>query len=337
MQIKSAPIKLESKGYFGLAVFKEDGTEVIEKRREDTENVVTYSGAYSLFFKDSNHSLVSKMKSQVGTGSTELTRNSSGLTSLLATTLNDSAASRASSEVSNSDGTATHTAVRANAFPLGGVVGTISEVGLITDVSSDFIAGQLIKDEFGSPTTLTLLSDEQLIVTYTIISTFPDGSGGFGPAAPLVGSGTVTTPTGNSSYNMYAQPLFNEYNGTFVVIRTTAADTGYILSDTLGAPTYGLGNGSDVIKTHDGSGKVTIDFTSKIAAPADHQSTDIHFISAGSVAANSYYSQIDPATKLSASTDEVDSSSCLVVEFEPSLQKTSSDSMTVHMTMEYQV
>ena len=336
MKLKTAPIKLKSKGYFSLAVYKADGSEVTEKRVSNTENVVTYSGAYNLFFEDPSSNLTSSMKSQVGTGTTELTRASSGLTSLLATTSTSSSANR-SNEVSNEDGTATHTATRTNSFSLGAVVGTISEVGLITNASSLFIAGQLIKDEFGAPTTLTILADEQLVVTYTLVLTYPDGSGSFSQAAPVVGSGTVTTPSGTSDYTMYSQPLFAQYLGTAPETRTSGAGSEYLFLSSTGAPSYGFGSSSAPSVTHDGTTGVSMNFSSKTVAPADYASSDISFISAGSSYANSSYSEVEPTTKLAISRTAFFARITLVAEFTPALTKTSSESMTINMTMAFEI
>jgi len=334
MELKTAPIKLGSKGYFGLAVYKADGTEVTEKRVSDTDNVVTYAGAYNLFFGSSNYDLLSRMKTQVGTGTTELTRASAGLTSLLTTTSAYTDSNRSGNEVSNADGTATLTSVRTNDFSLGQVVGTISEVGLIS-YSGGFIAGQLIKDEFGSPTTLTLLADEQLVVTYTLVLTYPDGSGSFSQAAPVVGSGTVTTPSGTSDYTMYSQPFFAQYLGTGSYTRTYGASSEYLFLSSTGAPSYGFGSSANPSVTHDGTTGVSMNFSSKTVAPADYASSDISFISAGSSYANIYFSEVEPTTKLSLSRDSSSSAVLTVVEFVPALVKTSSDSMTVHMTMDF--
>lgn len=54
-------------------------------------------------------------------------------------------------------------------FGLGNVVGNIAEIGLFdssTPQSGDMWSRALITDELGNPTTITLLADEQLIVTY---------------------------------------------------------------------------------------------------------------------------------------------------------------------------
>ena len=339
MKLKTAPIKLKSKGYFSLAVYKADGSEVTEKRVSNTENVVTYSGAYNLFFEDEYRNLTSRMKSQVGTGTTELTRASSGLTSLLATTSTDSSDNR-SNEVSNEDGTATHTATRTNSFSLGAVVGTISEVGLITNASSLFIAGQLIKDEFGAPTTLTILADEQLVVSYTLVLTYPNGSGSISQGAPLVGSGSVTTPTATSTYNMYAQPLFCDYANAIGqgIIRAESARGVYLMHDSAGDLfSEVFSDTTSISPVHDGTTGVTLDFNSATAAPTDFNSTGIKFISAGATDQVISHVTINPTTKLAISQTLFYARITLVAEFTPALTKTSSESMTINMTMAFEI
>ena len=333
MKLKTAPIKLKSEGYFSLAVYKEDGTEVTEKRVSDTGNVVTYSGAYNLFFEDGSYNLFSNMKSQVGTGTTELTRASTGLTNLLATTASLSGSSRSGNEVSNNDGTATLTSVRTNAFSLGGVVGTISEIGLITNSGSNFIAGQLIKDEFGDPTTLTIFSDEQLVVTYTLVLTYPNGSGSISQGAPVVGSGTVSTPTGSSSYTMYAQPFFQDYEGTANTLRAEGAVRSYSFDNSSGDSILGIGSTTSASLSHDGSGTVSLNFYSVTAAPNDFSSSDIAFILAGRADDRTTVTGVNTTTKLAVSVNG--GVFPVVVEFTPALVKTNSDSMTVHMTMDF--
>jgi len=335
MELKTAPIKLGSEGYFGLAVYKADGTEVAEKRVSDTGNVVTYAGAYNLFFGAGSYNLLGAMESQVGTGTTELTRASSGLGNLLATTTTYSDIDRSGNEVSNEDGTATLTATRTNSFSLGTVVGTISEVGLITRIADKFIAGQLIKDEFGDPTTLTILSDEQLVVTYTLVLTFPDGSGSISQGAPLVGSGTVTTPSGAIDYNMYTQPLFKDYAGDSALdTRAEAARQSYLLHSSSGNPVYNFGSFASAVISHDGTTGVSVNFVSTTVSPTDYSSSDISFISAGSAAAPQNVDGINTSTKLIDSSP-YNNGGMLAVEFIPALTKTSSDSMTVHMTMDF--
>lgn len=204
--IKTEPVTLGSKGYYSLHVYKEDGTEVVEKRITDSQNVVTYEGAYKLFFDDK---LFSSMYANIGTGTTELTRSASGLSNRFSAPSSSSGASRSGNEVDNGNGTSTLTLVRGMSFSLGDTTGTFSEVGISTSSNgNNFIAGQLIKDEFGNPTTITVLADEQLSVTYTLELSVPNGEQG----GKNIGTGTVPTPEGAVGYTLYAQPFFGEYS-----------------------------------------------------------------------------------------------------------------------------
>lgn len=60
-------------------------------------------------------------------------------------------------------------------FPLGGVVGNVAEVGIATSALSTAIlfSRALVLDEFGAPTTVTVLADEVLDVTYQL-RLYPD-------------------------------------------------------------------------------------------------------------------------------------------------------------------
>lgn len=58
-------------------------------------------------------------------------------------------------------------------FPLGGVVGNISELGL--DDNTNLMTRALIKDELGNPTTITVTAEEQLIVIYELRKYSPTG------------------------------------------------------------------------------------------------------------------------------------------------------------------
>ena len=330
MKLKTTPIKLESKGYFGLNVYKEDGSEVLEKRIAPTANVVTYGGAFRLFFNGKFPRLFDVMNTQVGTGTSVITRADTGLTSLLATSSAYSGAFRGSNEVTNSDGTATLTSIRTTAFTLGAVVGTISEVGL-TD-GSVFIAGQLLKDEFGAPTTLTLLSDEQLVVTYTLLLTYPDDSA---TVQPLIGSGSVTTPTGTSTYSMYPQPFFTEYLD--INDKTTRLARGrgdYYTHASSGIAFASLG-GSPPNSVHDGAGNVSITFSEVTAPPASFSSTDIRYIGVNGDSIASSQTLIDNTSKRGISAPN--GSTMLIAEFDPPLTKTADDSLTVQFSIDYSV
>lgn len=63
-------------------------------------------------------------------------------------------------------------------FPLGGVVGNISEVAVfsnstVTDTINTLVSRALIVDGLGNPTTISLTAEDQLVVVYTMVLRVP--------------------------------------------------------------------------------------------------------------------------------------------------------------------
>jgi len=201
----TTPINMPSRGSYTLSKVDASGNPRTEGcPSNSTENVVTYGGAFKSLFNDG---LFSYLYAEIGTSSTERVRSDTALgTPDSGRTSRSNSVGRAGNEVDNLDGTTTITLTRTMSFPLGGKVGTFSEVGVYSTSSGDtFIAGQLIKDEFGAPTTVTILSDEQLIITYTLEWVLPNNSS-------KISTGTLTDASSNSySYELWAQPYFREY------------------------------------------------------------------------------------------------------------------------------
>lgn len=98
----------------------------------------------------------------VGTGNSEPVVTQTALDSLLAST------STVNSQVPNIASTPPYYGFNRKTFrfPLGGVVGTIAEVGV--GWGTGLLSRSLIKDSNGAPTTITLLPDEVLDVTYEL-------------------------------------------------------------------------------------------------------------------------------------------------------------------------
>ena len=328
------PTTVTTKGYFNLAVKGRDNSDIINKT-PDIENVVTYEGAYTLFFENALHS---SMNAVVGTGNTELTRSSAGLTTKTNTTSSGVSAPR-NGEVDNLDGTSSLVLTREMSFGTGDVVGTISEVGMQT-TSGDFIAGQLIKDEFGNPTTFTILSDEQLVVTYTLEITFPNGTLS---TAPIIGTGTVTTPSGSSDYTVYGQPLYNDYavGSSNLSLRTFAylsnGGTHHVLSSNGTTSRYDVSPYSALFSSLQANGVVNVFSSTTTAAPNDFNSSDIgYFVFA--TGEKTYQTEkygVDTSTNYAFSSS-ANSTPC-VIEFNPSLTKTSSESLKFQAKVVYQV
>lgn len=217
-----------AKGVIGLQVLKADGTEVPEKSRE-FEQVFTdygfktlYSGASFVTTGGANYYGLFRV-CRVGTGTVERTFTDVGLGSILpenafADTLLDAICSLEVHGGKNYIKT-----VRKYAFALGSIVATISEVGIFNGISNNTVmmAGQLIKDIGGTPTTLSLLADEQLIVTYT-----------FYVETLVVGTGTINraalTQISSGSVNVNGLPYDYTINfGNAIYQGGTSGTTGY--------------------------------------------------------------------------------------------------------------
>lgn len=329
--IKTAPISLGSNGYYSLNVYKADGTEVVEKRIEDSGNVVTYEGAYQLFF--GNNVMFSTMYANIGTGTSELTRTSVGLGNRFSAISSGADVGRAGNEVDNGDGTSTLTLTRTMSFSLGATTGTFSEVGISTSSNgSGFIAGQLIKDEFGNPTTITVLSDEQLKVTYTLELTVPNAEQG----AKLIGTGSVTTPEGPVNYSVYAQPYFADYpigkastatrNTTRGMIYVRSAPTGNSQSYDVGTDSY----------SHNGSGVVTWTSAGGTVPPSGFSNTSIKYHLAGFAGSTGdSWTGVDPVTRLVASDGTP--SIPVLVEYDTPINKDSTRSYKCQIEVVYNI
>lgn len=218
-----------AKGVIGLQVLKADGTEVPEKSREFEQVFTDYGfqtmyGNYSSITTGGGNNYGLFRICRVGTGTLERTFTDVGLGSILpanafAETIPDAICSLEVHGGKNYIKT-----VRKYAFDLGSIVATISEVGIFNGYNNNttMMAGQLIKDIGGTPTTLTLLADEQLIVTYT-----------FYVETLVVGTGTINraalTQISSGSVNVNGVPYDYTINfGNGIQQGGTSGTTGYI-------------------------------------------------------------------------------------------------------------
>jgi len=327
--------KFNSRGYYSLAVLDADGNP--RKEIKHTDNVITYVGAFYSFFQGTgsgaNTPLFDNLYAAIGTGTVELTRSATELGAESSGRSGGvSSSDRASTETDNLDGTSTIATTRTLIFALGSQVGTFSEIGLYNSSSGGtFVAGQLIKDEFGAATTITLLSDEQLVVTYSLEWTFPNTS-------TSVGTGTVTDALSNSyAYEVWAQPYFNDYTegSSNIGIRVfeypntvfSPNEVTFLASD---GSTYvydsgDLGNGFQPI--HDGNGTVTLTTQDLTFAPTDFATTDLKFI--GFYTINSVGGET-----LANTTDvlgRIGGRNSVYVSFDPAIPKTSSESFNIQL------
>lgn len=206
--LKTNAISMKSRGYFNIEVRDSNGSVIKQKSsKQPSTNVVTYAGAYECLI---NGKMFQDHFAAVGTGTQELLRTSTALGNEVTGRTAGVDIGRTNNEVDNLDGTSTVTLTRTLAFGLGSKVGTFSEVGLFTTQSKGsstdvLIAGQLIKDEYGNPTTITILSDEQLVIQYTLEWVVPNTS-------QLVSTGTVQDAGGNSyPFEIWSQPFFQDF------------------------------------------------------------------------------------------------------------------------------
>lgn len=267
-------INIGAKGYYKLTVLDKSGNVKKDKSTDYIDNVVSYSGAYeSLIVRG----IFQSYQCAIGTGTVERTRSSTSLGNLSTGYSNTVGASRTGNEVDNLDGTSTVTLSRTFTFGLGAKVGTFSEVGVYD--GSVFIAGQLIKDEFGAPTTITLLSDEQLIVTYVLEWTVPI-------LPVLAGTGSVTDANSNVyNYEVWAQSYFNIPEiGNSSSSKNYSTGVGvYIPRAANGTTDYNYDiylKGFSFSAGHDGIGNVTYNCGGATLSPSEGVFTDCGYIGA---------------------------------------------------------
>jgi len=331
MNINTSYTPLKVVGYFSLSVKNSAGVVTEKGTSRPVDNVVTKKGAFLLL---SGALTFYNLTAKVGTSTTERTVNSTSLgTPLAATATVSISGNERDSEVDNGDGTSTVDIVRTGSFSIGQIVGTISELGIHD--GAELIAGQLIKDEFGNPTTLTLLSDEQLAVTYTVSITVPNGGLA---TAPIVGSGTVTSPRGSHTYNIYAQPFFYTYadiGGSTPFVRLDQCKDAVVFSGSNGLAlrTVGGGNSSSPNTVDNLDGTFSTTFSTQTVSPNLWQEADIKFMVFGPFSTSTSASQINTTTKYL--TSNTISNGIFVVEFSPALEKTDTESLVVGLTGNY--
>lgn len=326
------PISVSSRGYYTVTVLNKDSKRVENKcSKVTTQNVVTDNGAYYQLF--SSH-LFYNLYAAVGTGTTERTKTSSALGNDVAGRSAGVGASRAGTEIDNLDGTSTLTITREFTFPLGSKVGTFSEVGLYSEASGGiFVAGQLIKDEFGNPTTITLLADEQLIVAYTLEWTVPN-------KPQLAGTGSVTDALSNVyRYEVYLQPYFVFSNvGENDVAHRYRRSEGLLALRAANGTTHFSINEVNHTWTHTRAGNIITSRSSTAQlAPSDGTATDIVYaVLTGYSAYSGPYSDyfhVDPATNLASTGFRAYNP--VVIKFLDPVTKTSNDTFAI--AVEYQI
>jgi len=333
------PFKMN--GLYGITVKDREGQLVAGKQLGITSNTVTYNGILEFFF---GQRMAGGLVCKVGTGSTEtsvLSTNLSNAINSYSPTTSPTTTERTTCEVDNGDGTSTFTYEYAFAFNLGQIVGTITEVGVVVSDRAYYplLCGQLIKDEFGNPTSITLLEEEQLIVTYVMEFTVPN-------APTIVGTGTVTDANeAVIGYTVWAQPYF-------IYPKGTSNGSNYLLRIRDGYRSasfrYNSFIGSDgqcfyvkLFQTVNASRELVLDPTRVVishdkltVAPGDFASNDIKYIGLfGGSRSNSVSDyHVDLVTREVVQRNN--SHTAFLVEFDTPISKSSAEALTYDFSVE---
>lgn len=318
-------LKASAIGHYTVKVLDKEGNEVDKGLTAPTENVVTNLGTtYYRSAATSQRSAAAMFQNTfyigLGEGSIERTKASTDLDNPFAIARPSVGASAGSGFTDNLNGTETYKRVCRAAFPLGAVVGTVSEVGVFSSATgTDLIAGQLLKDGAGQPTTITVLADEQLIVEYTIEWTYTLGT-------QSGGSGSVTV-------NGVAYP----YTVTFAGIR--CASGGYFSIPTTSFSTTNINNIR--FRKTDG-GFYSIGKTPSRTKPTA-DSYEEH-ISEFTIAPSAFSGDIKKIMFMGHDSNSTSYDNpannvgpFVVIEFDTYLTKTSSDALTLEATIGYSV
>ena len=306
--------ELGVKGGYSLRVFKEDGAEVKEKYIPFVQNVVTNFGIVHEVF---DRLLDGRVKVIVGTGTNSITQTSTGLGSRLLGTDSTNESATSLTHADNGNGTVTSTGVFNRSFAIGDFNGeSISEVGLEEGFSSDFVAGQLIKDSGGSPTTITILSDEQLIVEYVIevTSWFTRQE-----LATLNVTVNGVTTTARLKINPYLRDS-NLANNSVDTIISDPDIRDVTFFDSTAAGIFDVGNTGSGSMTVS-SGVATMAF-SHTFSPSLFNSTDIKYVAIGQG-----WTGADV-------TDPFQGRHAFVLVFDTPIEKTSSQAMTIDFSVD---
>ena len=169
----------------------------------------------------------------VGTGSTPPAATDTALENQIASTGTVTDHSHSYSYDEQSD-TLTFTTVNTRSFPLGGVVGNISEVGvdfrgLNSPWGGRFLQSRaLIRDAQGDPTTISLGAEDQLVVVYTLTRvcnrsfsgtvngiSYEGKLVGYSNAGSRISEGTVNSIGVTGNFRITDQDwVFPNFNGT---------------------------------------------------------------------------------------------------------------------------
>ena len=163
-------VQLGMGGRYKAEVYDAQGN--LKRESEWTDNLITNS-AFNNWFDTTSVVGFSLSYCQVGTDNTTPDPSDTQLGSMIAET---ASANTASFSQQTSVAPFYTQVERTWTFGLGDVVGNISEVGIRSGSGTGgyLVSRALFLDGMGSPTTITVLADEQLRITYQMRCQFPD-------------------------------------------------------------------------------------------------------------------------------------------------------------------
>jgi len=213
-------------GYFKLEVEKPDGS--IKELAPFQKNLILDQGLDANAYKDYCH---------IGTGTSTPVVTQTGLDALVAIKVGGAAGGN-----TNSGAEPYYTdSVRIYSFAVGAFNGeALAEIGLGGPEAASLWSRSLIKDVTGTPTTVTVLSDEILKVTYTIRITPPTAD-----SVAVLGAYTCTTRPANVNN---AAGWYVGFGNGFSAAGSTSIFTNASLGPTTGSiggsSIYGISGGA---------------------------------------------------------------------------------------------
>lgn len=236
--------KVGLSGHYKVGVIRASGQ---YEQLADFDNLITDAG---LDFIATNGVSAATVYCRAGAGSAVPAVGQTNLVSQLG-----SASASGTSSATNSGGTPVWftSLTRVYTFAIGAVVGNVAEIGTFSaETGGTMFSRALIKDAMGNPTTITILSDEQLVVTYEVRK--------YPPASDITGTVSISidgVPT-NFDYTIRAANVATNsgsilWHGTASVGNFTASVTAAnayetsTLGDVSGTPGFGEVNASSSV------------------------------------------------------------------------------------------
>ena len=304
--------ELGVKGSYSLRVFKENGSEVNDKYVPFVQNVITDHGIQEQILDTSLFS--GRVRGAVGKGTTAISQTSASLNNLFKSTptTNDGGVA---THTDNGDGTVTSSGIFKRSFSIGDFTGdTISEVGIVDGFGSTLHAGQLIKDSSSNPTTITVLSDEQLVIEYVI-----EVTSWF--TRQELDSFNLTVNGITTTARLFVNPYLrdsNLSNGDVVTIFSGPRPDRIAFGDSTTFELFAIANFGVSWSVNGNVATLPFNYT---ASPSDFNTTDLKYIPIGS------FDTLDP-------TDPFQEDHSFVLIFDTPVEKTSSQAITIDFSVD---